>query len=174
MSTKTTFKRIALVAVAALGFGMLSVAPSNAAVIASPIGSVTAISLAKTSAATSGITNAVTITATNTLAAVSAPGGSDTRNINFAATLISAPSNGIATVTAADGTLPTVSAGAVTQTATLNVLSLAYNATGASAAGATATALFNFTPQVAGTYVLRVWHDATGASATGDGLYTVG
>jgi len=30
MSTKTTFKRIALVAVAALGFGMLSVAPSSA------------------------------------------------------------------------------------------------------------------------------------------------
>jgi hypothetical protein len=32
MSTKTSFKRIALVAVAALGFGMLSVAPSTAAV----------------------------------------------------------------------------------------------------------------------------------------------
>jgi hypothetical protein len=31
MSTKTTFKRIALVTVAALGFGMLSVAPSSAA-----------------------------------------------------------------------------------------------------------------------------------------------
>jgi hypothetical protein len=31
MSTKTTFKRIALVAVAALGFGVLSVAPSSAA-----------------------------------------------------------------------------------------------------------------------------------------------
>jgi hypothetical protein len=34
MSTKTTFKRIALVAVASLGFGMLSVAPSKAAVFA--------------------------------------------------------------------------------------------------------------------------------------------
>jgi trimeric autotransporter adhesin len=32
MSTKTTFKRIALVAVASLGFGLLSVVPSNAAV----------------------------------------------------------------------------------------------------------------------------------------------
>ena len=31
MSTKTTFKRIALVTVAALGFGLMSVAPSNAA-----------------------------------------------------------------------------------------------------------------------------------------------
>jgi len=34
MSTKTTFKRIALVAVAALGFGMLSVVPSNSTVVA--------------------------------------------------------------------------------------------------------------------------------------------
>jgi hypothetical protein len=33
MSTKTTFKRIALVAVASLGFGMLSVVPSNSALI---------------------------------------------------------------------------------------------------------------------------------------------
>ena len=32
MSTKTTFKRIALVAVAALGFGTLSVVPSSASV----------------------------------------------------------------------------------------------------------------------------------------------
>jgi hypothetical protein len=31
MSTKTTIKRIALVAVASLGFGLLSVVPSNAA-----------------------------------------------------------------------------------------------------------------------------------------------
>jgi len=37
MSTKTTFKRIALVAVASLGFGMLSVVPSNAVVIANTI-----------------------------------------------------------------------------------------------------------------------------------------
>jgi len=32
MSTKTSFKRIALVAVAALGFGLLSAAPSSASV----------------------------------------------------------------------------------------------------------------------------------------------
>ena len=34
MSTKTTFKRVALVAVAAMGFGLLSVVPSNSAVLA--------------------------------------------------------------------------------------------------------------------------------------------
>jgi hypothetical protein len=32
MSTKTFFKRIAITAIAALGFGMLSVAPSSATV----------------------------------------------------------------------------------------------------------------------------------------------
>ena len=35
MSTKTTFKRIALATVAALGFGMLSVAPSSATIVSS-------------------------------------------------------------------------------------------------------------------------------------------
>jgi len=40
MSTKTTFKRVALVAVAALGFGMLSVVPSSAAVVVTPAGAV--------------------------------------------------------------------------------------------------------------------------------------
>jgi len=43
MSTKTTFKRIALVAVASLGFGMLSAAPSSAAP-----GTATAIAIANT------------------------------------------------------------------------------------------------------------------------------
>jgi hypothetical protein len=37
MSTKTTFKRVALVAVASLGFGMLSVVPSSATVIANSL-----------------------------------------------------------------------------------------------------------------------------------------
>jgi len=38
MSTKTTFKRIALVTVAALGFGVMSVAPSSAAGSGAPLG----------------------------------------------------------------------------------------------------------------------------------------
>ena len=46
MSTKTLRKRIALVAVAALGFGVLGSAPSFAGIISGPIGSITGISLA--------------------------------------------------------------------------------------------------------------------------------
>ena len=59
MSTKTTFKRIALVAVAALGLGVLSVAPSQAAV--SVIGDTLTVSA---TAATIGYGETATITIT--------------------------------------------------------------------------------------------------------------
>jgi hypothetical protein len=59
MSTKTTFKRIALVAVAALGFGMLSVVPSSAVPQADTL---TASTLAPT--AVPGAAAATTITQT--------------------------------------------------------------------------------------------------------------
>jgi hypothetical protein len=52
MSTKTTFKRVALVAVAALGFGVLTVAPSSAAVQAPTL------SIATTTTTTPGVTTA--------------------------------------------------------------------------------------------------------------------
>jgi len=65
MSTKTLRKRIALVAVSALGFGLLSVAPSNAAVTSI---AVTAQSVTRASA--SG-TVALTITNTGVIDAVS-------------------------------------------------------------------------------------------------------
>jgi len=61
MSTKTTFKRIALVAVAALGLGVLSVAPSNAAT-----SSVTLTAVAGTASvtnSTTGLANADSTTA---------------------------------------------------------------------------------------------------------------
>jgi len=60
MSTKTTFKRIALVAVAAMGFGMLSVAPSNAGGLA---GDAVALSTSS-SAATTGVATTTTATVT--------------------------------------------------------------------------------------------------------------
>ena len=61
MSTKTTFKRIALVAVAALGLGMLSAAPSsaNAAADATPF----YISVADTGVQTTGTTATASATA---------------------------------------------------------------------------------------------------------------
>jgi hypothetical protein len=60
MSTKTTFKRVALVAVAALGFGMLSVVPSNAADIAP-----TALSAGDPTPARIGVLSSTDITASH-------------------------------------------------------------------------------------------------------------
>jgi len=88
MSTKTTFKRIALVAVAALGLGVLtSVAPANAAAVGSDAtATVTAITGGTASAVRAGqvVHVPVTVTASHTASTtvnlraigVSAPTGS--------------------------------------------------------------------------------------------------
>jgi trimeric autotransporter adhesin len=79
MSTKTTFKRIALVAVASLGFGVLtSVAPATAAISA-----VTSITPGASSAARVGIASANTVTLNGTFA--------QTDTITVSARVISAP-----------------------------------------------------------------------------------
>jgi len=78
MSTKTTFKRVALVAVAALGLGVLSVAPSSA----------TAVTVTLTPSATTS-TIATTETATITIAA-SAVAGASTDSLTIRAVVTSA------------------------------------------------------------------------------------
>ena len=90
MSTKTTFKRVALVAVAALGFGMISVVPSSAATL------ITALSAGTSSPARVGvvsgatkisITSSATTSQTETLTAqiVSAPATSTKAALSFVA-----------------------------------------------------------------------------------------
>jgi len=77
MSTKTTFKRVALVAVAALGLGVLSVAPSSAAV--------SNLSVTLT-AGTAGLVGAKSDTTTGALVAVSGlldAGSADTITVSF-------------------------------------------------------------------------------------------
>ena len=66
MSTKTTFKRIALVAVAALGFGMLSVVPSNASTALSMTLSSTSITVVGGDEGTADALVAVTVTSDTT------------------------------------------------------------------------------------------------------------
>jgi trimeric autotransporter adhesin len=78
MSTTTSIKRIALVAVAAMGFGMLSVIPSNAAVVANTLtidSATDSITLGETATAvlthgfvTTNASDSVTITAIKTSA----------------------------------------------------------------------------------------------------------
>ena len=64
MSTKTTFKRIALVTVAALGLGVMSVAPSNAAAELDSI----SVSAASTTQLTAETLTATSVVVTGTLA----------------------------------------------------------------------------------------------------------
>jgi trimeric autotransporter adhesin len=64
MSTKTTFKRVALVAVAALGLGVLSVAPSSATVIGLVTSSVNGTATTGVSDSTTAATMRVTFTGT--------------------------------------------------------------------------------------------------------------
>jgi trimeric autotransporter adhesin len=86
MSTKTTFKRVALVAVAALGLGVLSVAPSSAAAI-----SVTVTPSATTSTIKTGETATISLTVSGilggageslTVVGVRTKGASGTVNFN--------------------------------------------------------------------------------------------
>jgi hypothetical protein len=80
MSTKTTFKRVALVAVAALGLGVLSVAPSQATIAADSL---------TLSAATAAITTADTATAVS--ATLKFAGTTDVDSISVQADFVSGP-----------------------------------------------------------------------------------
>ena len=82
MSTKTTFKRIALVAVAALGLGVLSVAPSSAAAGTITLASVQSGTAALDSTVLTGVetTTAAIFTATSLLT------GTDSISVQFLAT----------------------------------------------------------------------------------------
>jgi len=86
MSTKTTFKRIALVTVAALGFGVMSIVPSQATINADSV---------TLSSATATQTNNETKTATSAIATVSFFGAQND-SMSVTAALISAPAGNTA------------------------------------------------------------------------------
>ncbi|CAN2170727.1 hypothetical protein MCETARE7_00045 [Candidatus Nanopelagicaceae bacterium] len=87
MSSKTTFKRIALVAVAALGLGVLSVAPSSAAVNSD---------LLSVSAATAAQTTAETATATSVTTTLAFLAGAQNDSMSVTASLVSGPATSTA------------------------------------------------------------------------------
>ena len=74
MSTKTTFKRISLVAVAALGFGVLSVVPSTAATTLNTVTLTNTSAIAPTStSAAVAVSSAATFTITDAFSASAVP-----------------------------------------------------------------------------------------------------
>jgi len=164
MSTKTSIKRIALVAVAALGFGMVSTVSANAARDTSF--TTTSINITKyTSAPTAGSAVAVNIGAVvPTQAAID-----DTDSTDFVGALTSYPAGGYVAVSAA----ATTAAGAAvtacddltTQSASGAVLTLESDADNLTACTVTSSSTvglgsFSFTPTKAGDYVLTVWNDS--------------
>jgi hypothetical protein len=181
MSTKTTFKRIALVAVAALGFGVLtSVSPANAADVTP-----TALTVGTLPTAQVGVEHRAPITVTVPLEAT---GGSDSFTVNVRVTSAPAGSafNSLATavfaasdgrtaatkfsqsggVLAAGSTTPalitvstaTTGANANSDTATANSAGVGYVYTSAPglATRTSASVSVNVTPDKAGTYVVLV------------------
>jgi hypothetical protein len=97
MSTKTLRKRIALVAVSALGFGLVSAAPSNAA--AADNGEVTAVASTAATANTYAVGQAQTFTATVTTSSVDA-----TDNVDIKAMITAAPVTSNFTIDATSAT----------------------------------------------------------------------
>jgi len=148
MSTKTTFKRVALVAVAALGLGVLSVAPSQAATQADTL---------SISATTAAIKTGETATATLTGTFVSG-GDAYADTLTVVASATSLPSAVLPTLTASDtsNAVVTVDAGGLSATI-MNVAAAATATSGkitvdvvvplGSAAG---TYAYKFTPTVQG------------------------
>jgi hypothetical protein len=147
MSTKTTFKRVALVAVAALGFGMLSVVPSQAAgMLADTL--VNAADGSATVASTATVGSGTAATAKIVYSAV-ATGASDTATVTGTITSVPATSGAYAvTFAATGGTSPD---------STSPSLAISGTTLTASAAGrVTKYITASFTPDVAGTYVIAI------------------
>jgi len=176
MSTKTTFKRIALVAAVALGLGGLSTVPANAATTQAMVES---ISLAQVTAAPA-INAAVDVNFGAAIGDVT--GAADGDDLKFKGYLSAYPAGGFAGVTASatasgtDGELAGVTAAVGAQANTADTVSGAtYNVdltdaselsdnSPSSEGNITASAIqgagmFSFTPTVAGAYTLSVWFD---------------
>ena len=105
MSTKTTFKRIALVTVAALGFGVMSVVPSSAATSADTL---------TLSAATASMKDSETSTATTATIAFYADATTDSMTVTAYVTSAPAGSTAVPQLTLAETSNAWVSTAAIT------------------------------------------------------------
>jgi len=141
MSTKTTFKRIALVTVAALGFGVMSVAPSNAAAELDSL----AVSLAST---TQNTTETLTATASVLTATLAGKKGIDTLTVT--ASIVSGPAY-VAPVLTLKETTTAASSGSGTNAVTVTPL----DTTTVTQATAKFSVHLN-APTVVGTYVVKL------------------
>jgi len=165
-----SLKKVSAVAVASLGFGLLSVAPANAADLAMSTSSVASISLAKvTTTPTVGAAVAVNWGADTT---AETPGSGDKAKGSITAYLKAFPAGGSVAITP-ETTLNGDGATASTAIANTTKAVVGASITLISTSAATATfgtdvtasssagfGSFKFTPTKVGTYTLEVWNDA--------------
>jgi hypothetical protein len=141
MSTKTTFKRVALVTVAALGFGVLSVAPSNAAAQLDSL----AVSLASTTQNTTE-----TLTATSSVLTATLAGTKGVDTLTVTASIVTGPAY-VQPILALKETTTAASSGTGTSAVTVTPLD--------TTTVTQATGKFNVylnAPSVVGTYVVKL------------------
>jgi len=166
MSTKTTFKRVALVAVAALGLGVLSVAPSNAASKTIDQTTFTFAYADGGTTATAAITTSESATATVKAGYISDEAG---ETLTITANILDAPTGGLGDTVKIEATESATSTGVIVGTTTTNP-DQEVGATGLTL-GSTTTQTINakyavslVKPTVAGTYTIRVSAVPTGGS----------
>ena len=151
MSTKTLRKRIALVAVSAMGFGLLSTVPASAA-------SVNATSISSVTVAPARVATATTVTAkllfTNWQTSLTTD--TVTAGAKVHTKIITAPATG--TIHASQAYVSSADVSTFPATGTVF---------GTTAAAVNISPTLSITPNVAGTYTLLVWYDAAGTNTSG-------
>ncbi|NBO72612.1 MAG: hypothetical protein EBU66_18885, partial [Bacteroidetes bacterium] len=184
MSTKTTIKRIALVAVSALGLGMISTVSATAGLpgdktLISGVSIATPASIVRAGVSTGSLNISLTAGSNYTVATgstleintyvkfSSVPSGETVLGVTSSST--QSPTLAVATTTA--GSL-TASAKASTVTAPSGVtpgyVQLQLNAGSALVKGTDKVGTLSFTPMVAGTYKVQAWvDDATAGNSAG-------
>jgi hypothetical protein len=163
-----SLKKVSAVAVASLGFGLLSVVPAQAAA-QNGTGEITALSVKAATANTNTLNEAQSVFMGATLAVGTALDTGD--ELNFKGVLTSFPAGGFVSVLGVtDGGTLSFTDGALGDVATGSevVLTAAGDGTEAgaetiAAGGADGLAKFSFTPTVAGTYVVQIWNDVDDA-----------
>jgi len=173
MSTKTTFKRIALVTVAVLGFGTLSTVTASAASAAT-----VALGTISSNAAVVGQSTTVTVPLTVT-------GGAASDTFTVSAVLTSAPATSARTLNAgadvaADvdmidtdnyaATACTISSTSQGSTTLRNTALYTITTAACPTTGAAAQAKFTFTPDVAGAYTFVVFRETETVTAANNGI----
>ena len=162
-----SLKKVSAVAVASLGFGLLSVVPAQAAAQDGP--ELTSVNVKAATANTNTLNAAQSVFAGGSVAL--GTDLDDTQNIHLRAVLTSFPVGGFVAVSGQTGAASLTFAGAaVTDTGTGSKVTLLATADATtataetvSATGTNGLAKFSFTPTVAGVYVVQVWNDVDDA-----------